>query len=247
MRNDFQLYHGDCLEVLKGLPDNSIDMVLADPPYGIMTKSTDWDNIIDLARLWEQLNRIKKDKSAVVMFSQQPFSSKLVMSNLSNYRCEWIWDKHIARGMQTARYKPMCKHENILVFGNPSLNYYPIMVDRDKPVKRRAYPKGKTYFNGENDKEYRLYTQKHPDTIITGCWENNTGKLHPTQKPVTLLEYLIKTYSKEEETILDFCYGSNSTGIAAYNTNRKYIGIEKDEIFFEMGKQRLLKHLPIVS
>lgn len=237
------LFHGDCLEVLKSLPDNSIDLVLADPPYEKMKYAASWDSMIDLDKMWGEIKRVRKDKSATVLFSQQPFASKLIHSNESEYKCEWIWDKYIARGMQTAKYKPMIRHENILIFGNPNLNYYPIMVKRDKPVKTKAYPKGKTFFTGTNDQEYRVYTHKNPVSILEGFWETNRGKIHPTQKPVALLEYLINTYSKEGEIVLDFCYGSNSCGIAAINTKRKYIGIEKDDKFYEAGKDRMINHL----
>lgn len=233
------LFHGDCLEVLKKLPSNSIDLVLADPPYGVLKYNTHWDNVIDLDILWSELNRVKKQKTPILLFAQQPYASALVSSNLKQFKYEWVWDKHISRGMQSAKFKPMVRHESILVFGDKGHNYYPIMVERDKPIKRKLYKKDDTYFHGENDGEYRTYTHKNPETILTGFWEKNKGKVHPTQKPVSLLEYLIKTYSKEEDIVLNFCFGSNSTGVAAYNTNRKYIGIEKDPIFFEIGKNRL--------
>lgn len=241
------LFHGDCLEVLKKLPDNSVDLVLADPPYEKMKNTSKWDSIIDLEKMWSELKRIRKDKSPIVLFSQQPFTSKLISSNLDEFKCEWIWDKHISRGMQTAKYKPMVRHENILVFGNPNLNYYPIMVERDKPIKRKLYKKDNTFFYGSTDNKVREYTHKNPETILEGFWEKNKGKIHPTQKPVKLLEYFIKTYSKEQELVLDFCYGSNSCGIAASNTNRKYIGIERDDTFFEAGKERLINHLNLTS
>jgi site-specific DNA-methyltransferase (adenine-specific) len=241
MKSDIQLIHGDCLEKLKDIPDNSIDLVVSDPPYGKMGHLNHWDNVIKFDLLWPELRRIAKDKAAILLFAQQPFASHLVLSNLSQYRCEWIWDKHIARGMHTAKYQPMGRHESILVFGNQNLNYYPIMVERDKPIKRKCYTKNKTHFYGENDGEYRTYTHINPDTIIRGCWEANRGKIHPTQKPVSLMEYLIKTYSKEGETVLDFCTGSNSSGVAAFYTNRNFIGIEKDETYFNLGKERLIK------
>lgn len=241
------LFHGDCLEVLKKLPSNSVDLILADPPYEKMKYAASWDSIINLDKMWEELKRIRKDKSPILLFSQQPFSSKLIHSNFNEFKCEWIWDKYIPRGMQTAKYKPMVRHENILVFGNPNLNYYPIMVKRDKPIKRKLYKKNSTFFIGKNDGEYREYTHKNPESILEGFWENNKGKIHSTQKPVALLEYLINTYSKEEELVLDFCYGSNSCGIAAANTNRKYIGIEKDIKFYEAGRDRLINHLSLTS
>jgi site-specific DNA-methyltransferase (adenine-specific) len=243
IQDGIHLFHGDCLEVLKKLPDNSIDLVLADPPYGKMAHGNRWDKIIDFDVLWAELSRITKEKTPIVLFSQQPFASSLINSNFSKFKYEWIWDKHISRGMQTAKFKPMVRHENILVFGEQGHNYFPIMIERDKPIKRKAYPKDDTYFNGKNDGEYRTYTHKNPETILEGFWEKNRGKIHPTQKPISLLEYLIKTYSKEGDIVLDFCYGSNSCGVAAFNTKRKYIGIEKDDKFYEEGKNRLITHL----
>jgi site-specific DNA-methyltransferase (adenine-specific) len=242
IKEGIHLYHGDCLEVMKKLPDNSIDLVLSDPPYAKLNTSN-WDKIIDLDLMWKELNRIKKHKSPVVLFAQQPFASRLVNSNIKKFKYEWIWDKHISRGMQTAKFKPMVRHENILIFGEEGHNYYPVMVERDKPIKRKFYPKDKTFFGGGNDGEYRVYTHKNPETILAGYWEKNKGKIHPTQKPVSLMEYLIETYSHEGEIVLDFCYGSNSTGLAAINKNRRYIGIEKDDGFFEKGKNRLTSHL----
>lgn len=234
------LFHGDCLEVLKKLPDNFIDLVLADPPYEKLKYDTHWDNGIDFDLLWVELHRITKPQAPIVLFGQQPFTSKLIMSNLKNFKYEWVWDKHIPRGMQTAKHRPMNRHENILVFGDKVTNYFPIMVERDKPIKRKAYPKDKTYFRGDNDGEYRTYTHINPSTIIQGCWEKNKGKIHPTQKPVSLMEYLIETYSKEGDMVLDFCFGSNSTGVSAKNLKRKYIGIEKDKKFFDAGYSRLI-------
>jgi site-specific DNA-methyltransferase (adenine-specific) len=239
MKSDIQLIHGDCLEKLKDIPDSSIDLVLADPPYGKLTYVSTWDKVINFDLMWPELRRVTKDKSPILLFAQQPFTSRLVMSNISQYKCEWIWDKHIARGMNTAKYHPMCRHESILVFGNKNLNYYPIMVERDKPIKRKCYTKNKTHFGGVNDGEYRTYTHINPDTIIRGCWEPNRGKIHPTQKPVSLMEYLIKTYSQEGDTVLDFCTGSASSAVAAFNTNRKFIGIEKDEEYYKLGVKRV--------
>jgi site-specific DNA-methyltransferase (adenine-specific) len=242
IENGIHLYHGDCLEVMTKLPDNSIDLILSDPPYG-KTNTSDWDKVIDLDLMWKELNRIKKEKSPVVLFGQQPFASRMVNSNIRKFKYEWIWDKHISRGMQSAKFKPMVRHENILVFGEKGHNYYPIMVERDKPIKRKFYRKNTTFFGGEKDDEYRVYTHKNPETILEGFWEKNKGKIHPTQKPVSLMEYLIETYSQEGEIVLDFCCGSNSTGIAAINKNRRYIGIEKDDEFFKAGKDRLTSHL----
>lgn len=245
MLSDFNFIQGDCLVEIKNLPDNSVDMVLADPPYN-NNYHWDWDNIIDMTILWPELKRVLKDDGVVVLTGQQPFTSQLVQSNLEWFRYEWIWDKQIPKGMHQAKQQPMRRHENVLVFAkNYTHNYYPIKTPRDKAVTSYNITKNNkggigTYLDNESKKF--TYTEKNPVSIITGCFEANRGNVryHPTQKPVTLMEYLIKTYTKEEETVLDFCYGSCATGVACKNTNRNFIGIEKDDTYYEMGKQRVL-------
>lgn len=247
MLNDFQFISGDCLVELKNLPDNSVDMVLADPPYSANYRF-DWDSMIDLTKLWPELNRIVKDDGVVVMTGQQPFTSDLVNSNREGFQYEWIWDKQVPKGMHRAKQQPMRRHENILVFAKKyNHNYYPIKVPREKPVTSYNITKNNKggiggYIN--NDTKKFTYTDKNPTTIITGCFEANRGtvRYHPTQKPVSLMEYLIKTYTKEGDTILDFCYGSCSTGVACKTTNRIFIGIEKDDIYYELGKKRVFDH-----
>jgi site-specific DNA-methyltransferase (adenine-specific) len=233
------LYLGDCLEVMKIIPDKSIDMILCDLPYG--TTACKWDVIIPFDKLWEQYKRIIKDKGCIALFGSEPFSSLLVTSNIKMFKYDWIWDKHIPRNFINAKNMPMQKHETILIFGNNKINYCPQMIKRDKPVKVKNYSKGNSVYklNDSTDKKTRIYTHRNPDTIITGKWEANAGKLHPTQKPVALLEYLIKTYTLENETVLDNCMGSGSTKIACMNTNREFIGIEKDEKYFEIAVNRM--------
>jgi site-specific DNA-methyltransferase (adenine-specific) len=221
-------------------------MILCDLPYG--TTRCSWDSIIPFECLWKQYKRIIKDGSAIVLTAAQPFTSKLVMSNLGMFKYEWIWDKHIPRGFQTARYCPMNKHESVLVFGVGRLKYRPIMVKRDKPVYARNYSKkGADSSNsiGEyNDVNKRFtYTHKSPDTIITGCWEPNKGKVHPTQKPVTLFEYLINTYTDAGDLVLDNCIGSGTTAIAAINTGRNFIGIETNAGYVEIANKRITERL----
>lgn len=230
---------GDCLEVMKLIPDGSIDAIITDPPYG--TTACKWDSVIDFELMWEQLNRIIKPNGAIVLFGSEPFSSALRMSNIDNFKYDWVWDKHIPRGMQIAKYRPMQKHEMISVFCNGSINYYPIMTKRDKPVKVKNYGKSKSSPLAHNDGKYRIYTHKNPNSIIVGKWMANKGKQHPTQKPVDLMEYLIKTYTKENEMVLDFTMGSGSTGVAAKNLNRKFIGIEQDDKYFEIATERINK------
>ena len=235
-----KIHLGDCLDLMKYIPDKSIDMILCDLPYG--TTACKWDTIIPFEPLWEQYKRIVKDNGAIVLFGSQPFTSALIMSNPKMFKYEWIWDKHIPRNFINAKIMPMQKHENILIFGKGKINYYPQMIERDKPVKVKNYSKGNSAYklnnDGTDDKE-RIYTHRHPDTIIEGKWEANAGKLHPTQKPVSLCEYLIKTYTNEYDTVLDNCMGSGSTIVACINTNRKYIGIEKELKYFEIAKKRI--------
>lgn len=235
------LLHGDCLELMKDIPDNSIDMVLTDPPYG--TTACKWDAVIPFEPMWEQLKRITKDNGAICLFGQNPFTASLIMSNPSIYKYSWVWDKHIPRNFINAKIMPMNKHELISVFGCGKINYYPIMEKRDKPVTVRNYSTSKESVYKLNsdgsDKKTRTYTHKNPSDIIIGCWEANRGKVHPTQKPVALLEYLIKTYTLENETVLDFTMGSGSTGVAAKNLNRSFIGIEKDDDYFKIAYERI--------
>jgi len=229
---------GDCMEIMKDIPDNSIDMILCDLPYGIT--ACKWDTVIPLDKLWEQYKRIIKDNSAMVFTATQPFTSKLVMSNLEMFKYEWVWDKHISRGMHIAKYRPMQKHENILIFGKGKLNYYPIMIKREKPVKVKNYGSSKSSPLAHNDREFRIYTHKNPESILVGYWEKNKGKLHPTQKPVSLFEYLIKTYANEGDQVLDNCIGSGTTAIACLKLSRKFIGIDISPKYCEIAEKRLM-------
>ena len=232
---------GDCIEVMKTIEDNSIDAIITDPPYG--TTACKWDSVIDFDLMWEQLNRIIKPNGAIVLFGSEPFSSALRISNIKNFKYDWIWDKHIARNFANAKRMPMQKHEMVSVFNCKGF-YYPQMILRDKPVTVKNYAKKgkdssyKMNTDGSNGKTY-TYTHKNPDTIIVGKWMANKGKQHPTQKPVDLMEYLIKTYTLENETVLDFTMGSGSTMVACKNLNRKGIGIEKDEKYFKIAQDRI--------
>lgn len=237
-----EVWLGDCLELMKNIPDKSVDMILCDLPYG--TTACKWDSIIDLNKLWEHYNRIIKNNCPIVLFSSQPFTSILTMSNVDNFKYDWVWNKHIPRNFINAKRMPMQKHESILVFGESKLNYYPQMIKRDKPVTVKNYSKkGKdsVYKLNQDGSELKSYTYTHrnPDTIIEGYWEANSGKLHPTQKPISLCEYLIKTYTQENDLILDNCAGSGSTLVAAKNLNRQFIGIEKEENYYNICLERL--------
>ena len=230
---------GDCLERMKEIPDASVDMVLADPPYG--TTACKWDSIIPLEPMWEQLKRIIKPNGAIVLFGSQPFTSSLIMSNITMFKYEQIWDKNKGTQPQLANIQPMKSHENILVFGKGKINYYPQKTKGD-PYTRD---------NKQNHKEHSLSKGLKPiKQVNTGFRFPKTvlmyprdfsaqSRLHPTQKPVALMEYLIKTYTNEGETVLDFTMGSGTTGIACKNTGRKFIGIEKDETYFKIAQDRI--------
>lgn len=227
------LRQGDCLEVMKDIPDKSIDMILCDLPYG--TTKNKWDSIIPLDKLWEQYNRIIKDNGAIALFGSQPFTTNLNFSNIKNYRYEWVWLKNNSTGFQLANKRPLKKHELISVFYKKQPTY--------KPQGLKPYGKiNKRGSMGENWDEMRSneYIQQwtnYPTQILEFGYDKE--KLHPTQKPVALLEYLIKTYTNENETVLDNCMGSGSTGVACLNTNRNFIGIEIDEKYFKIAKERI--------
>ena len=233
-----KLIQGDCLEVMKDIPDKSIDMVLTDPPYG--TTACKWDSIIDLPLMWEQLKRIIKPNGAIVMTASQPFTSVLVTSNLKGFKYCWQWDKKIPSGMSYARFRPMQQTEDICVFtcNGEKTAYNAQMILRDKPIKGGGMSKGETTNNQNLKALKKTYTHKNPTTLIQFD-KIRKGSVHPTQKPVALMEYLIKTYTNENETVLDFTMGSGSTGVACKNLNRKFIGIELDEGYFKIAQDRI--------
>jgi site-specific DNA-methyltransferase (adenine-specific) len=234
-----ELRKGCCLELMKDIPDKSIDMVLSDLPYGI-TKCK-WDIRLPFDKLWEQYNRIIKDNGAVVLFGVEPFASMLRMSNIKNYKYDWIWNKVSATGYLNARRRPMPQTENILVFGSgrKSISYYPIMAERPKGKINFSYCGSPSVLYNNAKTERRLYTQYYPKNILTFSNANRKGKLHPTQKPVPLLEYLIKTYTRENETVLDNCMGSGSTAIACINLGRSFTGMELDGDCFNAAAERV--------
>lgn len=244
-KGNYKLYQGDCLEVMDGLIALGVkfDAIITDPPYG--TTACKWDSVIPLDEMWVRLNKLIKPNGAIVLFGSEPFSSALRMSNIKNYKYDWVWDKHIPRNFINAKIMPMQKHENIMVFNcKGKTNYHPQMEKRDKPVKVKNYSKknkDSVYHlnNNGSDNIERVYEYKYPNTIIVGKWEANKGKLHKTSKPISLMEYLIKTYTNEGDLILDFTMGSGSTGVACLNTNRRFIGIELDENYFNIAKERL--------
>ena len=227
---------GDCLEVMKTIESGSIDAIITDPPYG--TTACKWDSVIDTYAMWHQLNRIIKPNGAIVLFGSEPFSSMLRMSNIKNYKYDWVWNKVKPSGHLNAKKRPMLMVENICIFNNHFSNYNPIMIPQ-KPRLSKNYLTNKKDQYGSEVQVEKIIESKHPNQIITVSNANQKGKQHPTQKPIKLMEYLIKTYTKEMDWILDFTMGSGSTGVAAKNTNRNFIGIEKDEDYFNIAKKRI--------
>lgn len=243
-------YFGDCLELMKFIPDKSIDMILCDPPFG--TTKCKWDTPIDLVKLWEQYNRIIKDRGAILLFAQTPFDKVLGVSNLKMLRYEWIWEKTQATGFYNAKKMPMKAHENILVFYKKTPKYFPQKTEGHDPVnsytkkadvqnKTEVYGKVKRDISGGGD------TDRYPRSVqIFKSDKQKTkldGTIHSTQKPIALCEYLIKTYTEEGELILDNCSGSNTTAIAAHNLKRNFIMIENDELIYNKGLKRLEKYI----
>ncbi len=233
------LMFGDCLERMKEIPDGSVDMILADPPYG--TTACKWDSIIPLEPMWAELKRIIKPNGAILMTASQPFTSALVMSNPKMFRYDLVWEKTMATGALNANKMPLRAHESILVFYSSLPTYNPQKKD-GKPYRKvlRAKMVGKCYRGMGLADEFEQVNlgERQPRSVFKISNPNHKG-LHPTQKPVALMEYLIKTYTNEGETVLDFVMGSGTTGVAATNLNRKFIGIEKDAGYFEVAKQRL--------
>lgn len=228
------LLHGDCLELMKDIPDKSIDMILCDLPYG--TSACRWDVVLPFEPLWEQYERIVKDGCAIVLFGSEPFSSHLRMSNLNDYKYDWVWDKKLAGNGINAKKQPLKVHENIMVFH--SSRYYPIMEKGKLRNKMGLFESELTHSN-TYCKQYKS-DEYYPKSILPFSSAGlRSGRLHPTQKPVSLLEYLIKTYTNEGETVLDNCMGSGSTGVACVNTGRNFIGIELDPNYFEVAKHRI--------
>lgn len=232
------LYLGDCLEVMKQIPDKSVDAIICDLPYG--TTACKWDSVIPFEPMWLQYKRVIKDNGAIILFGQEPFSSLLRMSNIGEYKYDWIWDKVKPGTFATAKYQPLRQHELISVFYKNFGAYNPQMTDRDKPKTSRPYSNERTsLWLKYNDEQSKTYTQLYPKTILKYSNATQKGKVHPTQKPVDLLEYLVKTYTKESNTILDNCMGSGTTGVACANMGKTFIGIEKDPKYFDISCKRI--------
>ena len=236
-----KLLHGDCLEKMKDISDKSIDMILCDLPYG--TTACKWDVIIPFEPLWKEYKRIIKDRGCIALFGSEPFSSALRMSNIKNYKYDWKWEKSKPTGFMLAKKQPIRNSEDIMVFYSKQPTYNPIkwfpnerFLDKRKTYNKARPEKGQ--FAGNHKERTPDDGSRLPTTIIgfESFWAKD---MHPTQKPVALLEYLIKTYTQEGETVLDNCMGSGSTGVACINTNRNFIGIEKEENYFNIAKKRI--------
>ena len=237
---NIQLYHGDCLEIMDKLIEQGIkiDAIITDPPYG--TTACKWDSVIPFDEMWDRLNKLIKDNGAIVLFGSEPFSSKLRCSNLKNYKYDWVWNKKLAGNGILAKKQPLKIHENVIVFN--SKIYIPQMTTGKLRRKLTNNPKISEINGGDGVKRANeTFNDKYYPTSIQEFSIANLrrGRLHPTQKPVELLEYLIKTYTNDGEIVLDFTMGSGSTGVACVNTNRKFIGIELDKKYFEIAKERI--------
>ena len=238
--SEINLYKGDCLEVMDKLIEQGIkvDAIITDPPYG--TTACKWDSIIPFDKMWERLNKLIKPNGAIVLFGSEPFSSALRISNIKQYKYDWIWDKKKPGAIGIAKYQPLRYTENISVFYSKKCNYFPIMVEREKVKISRNYKHSEINHKSLGAmSENKEFTHKFPSNILEFSNASQKGKVHPTQKPVALMEYLIKTYTNEGETVLDFTMGSGTTGVACINTNRNFIGIELDDKYFEIAKNRI--------
>ena len=228
-----KLLQGDCLELMRNIPDKSVDMILCDLPYG--TTACKWDSVIPFAPLWEQYNRVIKDNGAIALFGSQPFTTALNYSNLKMFRYEWVWIKNNSTGFQLANKRPLKKHETISVFYRKQPTYNPQGLQLFGKVNRRKST-GDNWAE-MNANEYVQQFTNYPTQLLEFPYDKD--KYHPTQKPVALLEYLIKTYTNEGDVVLDNCMGSGSTGVACVNTGRDFIGIELDENYFNIAKNRI--------
>jgi site-specific DNA-methyltransferase (adenine-specific) len=238
--SDIAIKQGDCLEVLRFLANKEVkvDAIICDPPYG--TTACKWDSVIPLSPMWGLLEKLMLDRTPVVLFGSEPFSSNLRISNLSRYKYDWVWEKNSAKGHFNAKKRPLSSHEMIHVFYSKPCTYN-FQKSKGHVRKTATRPKEKNsevYGNNTSTTHYDS-TERYPRSVIKFGQDTQKSSLHPTQKPVALMEYLVKTYSNEGDTILDFAMGSGTTGVACQNLNRNFIGIEKDAEYFEIAKQRL--------
>lgn len=245
------LFQGDCLEVMKDIPDGSVDMILCDLPYG--TTACKWDSVIPFEPLWEQYKRIVKPNAAIVLFGSEPFSSHLRLSNLGWFKYDWIWEKSKASNFVHANYQPLKSHETISIFSSGGsaqgskapMNYFPIKM-KGKPYNKGVGHKDNEHLSGGLTKKdsqvlENVTGDRYPRSVIYFATAESDGSFHPTQKPVALCEYLLKTYTNEGQVVLDNTMGSGTTGVACVNTRRKFIGIEKEQEYFDIAVERITK------
>ena len=232
------LRKGDCLELMKDIPDKSIDAIIADLPYGVTRAK--WDNILDLDLLWKQYERIIKPNGAVILFGSQPFTTTLINSNIKDFKYTLVWDKKMKVGMMNCKRMPLRQHEDIMVFYKKQPTYNPQMT-KGKMRNKKIAPTKDFEVYGQITPIDNFNDDYYPSSILEFSNANQKAKSHPTQKPVALMEYLIKTYTNEGEVVLDNTMGSGTTGVACVNTNRRFIGMELDDKYFEIAKERIEK------
>lgn len=233
------IYNEDCIEGMKSIPDESIDMILCDLPYG--TTKNKWDSVIPFEKLWDQYLRVIKERGAIVLFGSEPFSTELRHSNLKHYRYDWIWNKKRFANQMCAKYQPLKIQENISVFSKKSCNYYPQGLIECNKVTKQGSKITDNLGGGTRSTSYVQQYTNYPRNILDFGLDKE--KLHPTQKPVELLKYLIRTYTKENEIVLDNCMGSGSTAIACLETGRHYIGYELDPEYYKIANDRILDYM----
>lgn len=234
------LMKGDCLERMKEIPDNSISLVLVDPPYEVSAMW--WDKLFHWESVWKEINRVCKTTTPKVFTATQPFTTKLINTNIENFKYSWVWEKNFSTNFLHAKRQPLRKHEDIVVFYNKTGQYYPQKTTGHKPTQSAIGSSIGNLWHGDNNRNYKGgETTRYPTSIIKINAVDPKQRLHPSQKPVPLMEYLIKTYTNKGETVLDFCLGSGTTGVACVNLNRKFIGIEMDDNYFEIAKDRVLE------
>ena len=235
------IYNEDCLTGMQRIPDGSVDCIICDLPYG--TTACKWDSVIPLDKLWEQYNRVIKPHGAIVLFGQEPFSTILRMSNLDNWKYDWIWDKKSKQGFLNAKKRPLKQHELISVFSNGTPVYYPQMIKKGKPRNKQSYNKRVGDGDGCYGKFENIKTEPnndyYPSTILEFSNAVQTDKVHPTQKPVDLIAYLIRTYSNPGDTILDNTIGSGTTAVAALREKRHFIGFELNRDYYDIALRRI--------
>ena len=234
-----KIYNEDCLEGMKRIPSGSVDMILCDLPYG--TTQNKWDSVIPLTPLWQEYKRVIKDDGAIVLTAQQPFTTEVINSNMEHFRYEWIWSKPLGSGFLNANRMPLKAHENILIFYKKIPTYNP-QFEYKEPYKMKKSAQSTNYGKYELLSTESSDGKRYPKDVLEYTNAIQSGKFHPTQKPVPLFEYLIKTYTNKNETVLDNCMGSGTTAIACMNTERNFIGFELDKTYYEKSLERIKEH-----